>query len=258
MAPAVAAVGSRSPKRVSAPAAVGARPSARPNGSTGNRPLTIGDVSRRSGFSVKTLRFYEGRELLLPSGRSAGGFRLYTEADLGRLEFIRGAKALGLALNEIRELVAATRERSCRMTRPLLLRLLGQRIAQTSEQIETLRRLRQRLQRRRRKLVRRPPPDHRRGYCACFGEGQALIPLSALSGKARGTGGQAATPKLTHYPEDAHFFAKDRVNRRSTTSSSRPCGVRRVPAWRPGPGLGSRILKPAAFSSSRRYPPALR
>ena len=180
MAPAVAAVASRSPKRVSAPAAVDARLSARPNGSTGSPPpLTIGDVSRRSGFSVKTLRFYERRGLLLPSGRSAGGFRLYSEADLGRLEFIRGAKALGLALNEIRELLAATRERSCRMTRPLLLRLLGQRIAQTSEQIETLRRLRQRLQRRRRELVRRPPTDHRLGYCTCFGKGQALIPLSA-------------------------------------------------------------------------------
>lgn len=174
MAPAVVAVGSRSPKRVSAPAAVDARASARPNGSAGSRPLTIGEVSRRSGFSVKTLRFYERRGLLPPSARSAGGFRLYTEADLGRLEFIRGAKALGFALDQIRELLAATRERSCRLTRALLLRVLGQRIAQTSEQIETLRRLRQRLQRRRRELVRRPPTDHRLGYCACFGEGQAL------------------------------------------------------------------------------------
>ncbi|MBI4638747.1 MAG: MerR family transcriptional regulator [Candidatus Rokubacteria bacterium] len=189
MAPAVAAVASRSPKRVSAPAAVDARASARPNGSAGSRPLTIGEVSRRSEFSIKTLRFYERRGLLPPSGRSAGGFRLYTEADLGRLEFIREAKALGLALDQIRELLAATRERSCRMTRPLLLRVLDQRLAQTSEQIETLRRLRQRLQRRRRELVRRPPTDHRLGYCACFGEGQALIPLSALSGKARGLRG---------------------------------------------------------------------
>lgn len=189
MAPAVAAVGSRSLKRVSAPAAVDTRATARPNGSAGSRPLTIGEVSRRSTFSVKTLRFYERRGLLPPSGRSAGGFRLYTEADLGRLEFIREAKALGLALDQIRELLAATRERSCRMTRPLLLRVLGQRIAQTSKQIEILRRLRQRLQRRQRELVRRPPTDHRLGYCACFGEGQALIPLSALSGKARGPRG---------------------------------------------------------------------
>lgn len=129
MAPAVAAVGSRSPKRVWAPAAVDARASARPNGSAGSRPLTIGEVSRRSAFSIKTLRFYERRGLLPPSGRSAGGFRLYTDADLGRLEFIREVKALGLALDQIRELLAATRERSCRMTRPLLLRVLNQRIA---------------------------------------------------------------------------------------------------------------------------------
>jgi DNA-binding transcriptional MerR regulator len=167
---------------------VDARPSARPNGSAGGRPLAIGEVARRSGFSVKTLRFYERRGLLAPSGRSGGGFRLYAEADLGRLEFIREAKALGLALDQIRELLTATRERSCRMTRPLLLRVLGERIAQTSEQIETLRRLRQRLERRRRELVRRPPTDHRLGYCACFGQGQALIPLSAVSRKARSPG----------------------------------------------------------------------
>lgn len=185
MAPAVAAVGFRSPKRVSAPAAVDARANAKPNGSAGRRPLTIGEVSRRSEFSVKTLRFYERRGLLPPSGRSAGGFRLYAEADLGRLEFIREAKALGLTLAQIRELLAATRERSCRMTRPLLLCVLGQRIAQTSEQIETLRRLRQRLQQRRRELVRRPPTDHRLGYCACFGGRQVFIPLSSLSGRAR-------------------------------------------------------------------------
>ena len=189
MAPAVAAVGFRSPKRACALVAVDVAANTRPNGSAEGRPLTIGEVSRRSGFSVKTLRFYERRGLLPPSGRSAGGFRLYAEADLGRLEFIREAKALGLALDQIRELLAATRTRSCRMTRPLLLRVLGQRIAQTSEQIETLRRLRQRLQRRRRELGRRPATDHRLGYCACFGEGQALIPLSALSGRARSSRG---------------------------------------------------------------------
>src|SRR5262245_18584862 len=49
--------------------------------------LTIGEVARRSGFSIKALRFYERRGLLPASGRSAGGFRLYSEADLHRLEF---------------------------------------------------------------------------------------------------------------------------------------------------------------------------
>ena len=180
MARAGAVAGYRSRKKGSAPAAVDTPAS---TNSTATRPLTIGEVSRRSGFSIKGLRFYERRGLLAPSGRSPGGYRLYIEADLHRLEFIREAKVLGLALDQIRELMMATRERSCRMTRPLLLRVLDGRIAQTSRQIETLRRLRERLQRRRRAFVGRAPSDHRLGYCACFCDGNALIPASGILAK---------------------------------------------------------------------------
>jgi len=131
--------------------------------------VTIGEASRRSGFSIKTLRYYERRGLLAPSSRSAGGYRLFTEIDLGRLEFVRQAKALGLTLNEIQELMRATRERTCAMTRPLLLRVLDRRIADASRQIEALIGLRRSLQRSRRALFRRRPTDHRRGYCSCLG-----------------------------------------------------------------------------------------
>lgn len=184
MARAAATVGFRSRKKGSAPVAVSTRQTN--TDSTLARPLTIGEVSRRSGFSVKSLRFYERRGILAASGRSPGGYRLYTEADLHRLEFIREAKALGLALDHIRELMMATRERSCRMTRPLLLRVLDGRIVQTSRQIETLRRLRETLQRRRRALVSRAPTDHRLGYCACLSEGSVLIPASGILAKPTG------------------------------------------------------------------------
>lgn len=147
------------------------------------RLLAIGEVARRSGFTVKALRFYERGRLLPSSGRSPGGYRLYTEADLHRLEFIRQAKALGLALGQIRELVSAAREQSCAMTRPRLLRVLDERIRQTAQQIATLTRLKQELGRRRRALARRPPTDHGRGYCACFSDGGALIPASAIRRK---------------------------------------------------------------------------
>jgi len=136
--------------------------------------LTIGEVARRSGFSIKALRFYDRRGLLPASGRSAGGFRLYGEADLHRLEFIRQAKALGLQLDKIRELLVTARERTCSMTRPLLLRILDERLRQTSGQIETLTHLKKELVRRRRTLARRPPTDHGQGYCACFEESGAV------------------------------------------------------------------------------------
>jgi DNA-binding transcriptional MerR regulator len=88
------------------------------------------------------LRFYERRGLFAPATRSAGGYRLFTEADLRRLEFVRQAKALGLTLNEIQELMNATRERTCAMTRPLLLHVLDRRISDTSRQIKALSELR--------------------------------------------------------------------------------------------------------------------
>ena len=145
--------------------------------------LTIGDVARRSGFSIRALRFYERRGLLPASGRTPGGYRLYTEADLHRLEFIRHAKALGLTLEQIRELVVTARHRTCSMTRPILLRALDERILQTTRQMETLTRLKEELRRRRRALARRPPTDHGRGYCACFEEGNQLIPPSQIRPK---------------------------------------------------------------------------
>jgi len=77
-----------------------------------SRPLTIGKAARRSGFSVRALRFYERQGLLPAAGRTPGGFRLYVEADLHRLDFIRQAKALGLTLEQIRQLIVAARERT--------------------------------------------------------------------------------------------------------------------------------------------------
>lgn len=156
------------------------------------RPLKIGEVARRSGFTVKALRFYERRGLLPPSGRSPGGYRLYTEPDLGRLDFVRQAKALGLGLGQIRELVAAARSQSCSTTRPRLLSVLDERIRQTAQHIATLTRLKRELERRRQDLARRPPTDHGSGYCSCFSDGGGVIPPAAIRRK-RGRARAATT-----------------------------------------------------------------
>ncbi|MFQ5828444.1 MAG: MerR family transcriptional regulator [Candidatus Methylomirabilia bacterium] len=145
-------------------------------------PITIGEAARRSGFTIKTLRFYERRGLLPVSGRSPGGYRLYTEIDLHRLQFIREAKALGLPLDQIHELMVATREQACSMTRPKLLTLLDKRIEQTVAQIRALRWLKRELESRRQQLARRPLTDHRQGYCACLGAEPAFLGLPAPTG----------------------------------------------------------------------------
>ena len=46
----------------------------------------IGTVAERVGLSLRTIRHYEEVGLVVPSGRSAGGFRLYTDGDVERLE----------------------------------------------------------------------------------------------------------------------------------------------------------------------------
>lgn len=166
------------------------------NRSTLARLLTIGEVARRSGFSIKALRFYERRGLLPPSGLSPSGYRLYSEADLRRLDFIRQAKALGLALDQVRDLVSAAREQSCSMTRPRLLSVLDERIRQTARQIETLTRLKKELERRRGVLARKPPTDHRLGYCECFADA-ALIQVSGILPKVERSAGASAKSRAS-------------------------------------------------------------
>ncbi len=70
------------------------------------KPLTIGEVARRVGIGVETVRFYEREGLLAEPARRASGYRQYGEDAVPRLRFIRRAKALGFTLKEIAELLA--------------------------------------------------------------------------------------------------------------------------------------------------------
>lgn len=65
----------------------------------------IGEVADRVGLSLRTLRYYEEIDLVRPSGRSPGGFRLYDEADIARVAFIKQLKPLEFSLEQIRELL---------------------------------------------------------------------------------------------------------------------------------------------------------
>ena len=67
--------------------------------------MQIGQLAKRVGVSVQTIRFYERRGLLPKPQRKDSGYRIYGEEDLRRLRFIRQAKALRFALEEIGELL---------------------------------------------------------------------------------------------------------------------------------------------------------
>jgi DNA-binding transcriptional MerR regulator len=83
--------------------------------------MTIGQLSRRVGITPRAVRYYERIGLLTPSGRTASGYRLYTEAEVERLAFIRRAQAQCLSLADI-ALILATRDGGaapCRQARAL-------------------------------------------------------------------------------------------------------------------------------------------
>ena len=67
--------------------------------------MYIGDLAKRTGLNVKTLRYYEDLGLLAGAERTDSGYRTYTPAHVEQLKFIQGAKALGLSLAEIKEII---------------------------------------------------------------------------------------------------------------------------------------------------------
>lgn len=65
----------------------------------------IGEVAAEVGLSLRTIRYYEEIGLVSPSGRTDGGFRLYTDADVERLGLVKRLKPVGLSLETIGELL---------------------------------------------------------------------------------------------------------------------------------------------------------
>lgn len=67
--------------------------------------IAIGELSRRTGCNIETIRYYE-RIGLLPAPARRGRYRLYGAEDVGRLAFVRRARELGFTLEEVRALLA--------------------------------------------------------------------------------------------------------------------------------------------------------
>ncbi|WP_435107372.1 MerR family transcriptional regulator [Nocardiopsis synnemataformans] len=63
--------------------------------------MTVGAAAKAAGVSAKAVRLWESKHLLPPAQRTEAGYRLFTDADVAVLCFIRQAKTLGLTLAEI-------------------------------------------------------------------------------------------------------------------------------------------------------------
>ncbi|HEY1927654.1 MAG TPA: helix-turn-helix domain-containing protein [Caulobacteraceae bacterium] len=85
-----------------------------------DQAITIGELSRRTGCNIETIRYYE-RIALMPAPPRRGRYRSYGADDVGRLGFVRRARELGFTLDEVRALLdlAAGGQEACAEVRTL-------------------------------------------------------------------------------------------------------------------------------------------
>ena len=113
--------------------------------------LTVGELARRCGLTVRTLHHYDAIGLLVPASRSAAGYRLYARADIERLHRIQALRQLGLSLADIGTTLSGPQ-------RPLA-EVVDRQIAQIDRELHEAARLRERLVHLRRQLANGQPPD---------------------------------------------------------------------------------------------------
>jgi DNA-binding transcriptional MerR regulator len=119
--------------------------------------MLIGELARRTRVNPKTIRYYEEIRVLPPASRLPSRYRQYGDEDVERLEFIRSAKALGVTLEEIKE-VLAFRDRGAAPC-PYVLKLLDAKVKEIQDRIRGLRMLAKDLRRLQRAAVKIPAQE---------------------------------------------------------------------------------------------------
>ncbi len=98
--------------------------------------MQIGDLARRAGISLRTVRYYEERGLIEPKARSKGGFRLYEEDDLRKLHLIRSLQLLDMPLADVKRFFEErTRGRTAAEVAPGLQDVLRAQLAEVERRI---------------------------------------------------------------------------------------------------------------------------
>ena len=104
--------------------------------------MTVGELARRTGLSIKAIRQYEALGLIYSAGRSEGGYRLFDESALWCARVIATLRSLGLTIKEIERLARAYLDRPEEPIGPHLAALLEgaeRRIGHRMAQLEALR-----------------------------------------------------------------------------------------------------------------------
>ena len=105
--------------------------------------MKIGELAQRTGFSTKTIRYYELIGLLAAPERSNSGYRLYGPEDVERLDFVDKAKRLGFSLDDIRDVLFLHQQHETPCVH--VLALLEQKLRQVDGVLKDLRSFRREL-----------------------------------------------------------------------------------------------------------------
>ncbi len=128
--------------------------------------MFIRDLAHHTGISAHTIRFYETKGLLLAPKRAANNYRQYGHADVERIRFIASARSLGLALDDIAEILAARDQGIAPCQR--VLDVIGQRLEAIDHRIADFLALRDSLKVLHSEGAALPLDDVQGEHCVCY------------------------------------------------------------------------------------------
>ena len=152
--------------------------------------MKIGELARLAGTNVETIRYYERDGLLPIPARSDGNYRIYGEAHVQRLSFIRRCRGLDMTLDEIRVLLHFKESplENCADVNSLLERHIGH-VTQRMQEL-------QELERQVNDLRERCDEARDAAHCGILDSlSQATVPSGKTTSHVRGTHQRAANPK---------------------------------------------------------------
>ncbi len=141
----------------------------------------IGNIAKASGVPIKTIRYYEEVGLLPEPERTESGYRVYSEAVVERLTFVKKAQHLGLSLSEIQDILDLSDRKRCPCGH--VQKLLQRQVQDIHQRIQDLKVIEGRIHR----VLRTPCPPQ-----ACHPQGKAQCPYIEkvsleFKGKKKGT-----------------------------------------------------------------------
>lgn len=99
--------------------------------------LKISEVAEKSNVNIETVRYYEKRQLIPEPPRTRAGYRIFSLEDVDRIKFIKRSQELGFTLNEIKQLISISDDKT-QVNSEEVLQHSAQKIDEIEAQIKDL------------------------------------------------------------------------------------------------------------------------